>query len=180
MSLCSEREGSSLYYHQPGSIASPLAESGGGAGDSSLAGPGSSSGTGSKPDKLAQPWPVVGCLQWAHDETNVRSLLLHTTITSNPDTNGTEESVLISEVSLFQGLNCMQELFLGKEKMSLLERCPRFRSVLRERTVSLFFTNKVDQLFVFSFMILLLSSLLHSPLVTSLSSFPTSLSRSVG
>ena len=38
------------------------------------------------------------------------------------DTNGTEESVHISEVSLFQGLK--QELFLGKEKVSLLERCP--------------------------------------------------------
>ena len=51
---------------------------------------------------------------------------------SNPDTNGTEESVHISEVSLFQGL-LMQELFLGKEKVSLLERCPHFRGVLRER-----------------------------------------------
>ena len=45
---------------------------------------------------------------------------------SNPDTNGTEESVNISEVSLFQRLNCMQELFFGKEKMSLLVRCPHF------------------------------------------------------
>ena len=27
----------------------------------------------------------------------------------------------------------MQELFLGKEKVSLLERCPHFRGVLRER-----------------------------------------------
>ena len=51
---------------------------------------------------------------------------------SNPDTNGTEESVHISEVSLFQGLNCMQELFLGKEKVSLLERCPHLWGVLRE------------------------------------------------
>jgi hypothetical protein len=39
---------------------------------------------------------------------------------SNPDTNGTEESVHITEVSLFQGLNRMQEQFLG-EKVSLLE-----------------------------------------------------------
>ena len=31
------------------------------------------------------------------------------------------ESVLVSEVSSFQALNCMQELFLGKEKVSLLE-----------------------------------------------------------
>ena len=35
-------------------------------------------------------------------------------------------------MSLFQKLNCMQELFLGKEKVSLLERCPHFRGVLRE------------------------------------------------
>ena len=54
------------------------------------------------------------------------------TVELNLDTNGTEESVHISEVSLFQGLNCMQELFLGEEKVSLLERCPHFRSVLGE------------------------------------------------
>ena len=29
----------------------------------------------------------------------------------------TEKCVHISEVPLFQGLNCMQELFLGKEKV---------------------------------------------------------------
>ena len=46
---------------------------------------------------------------------------------------GTEESVHISELSLFQELNCMQELFLGKEKVSLLGRCLHFRGVLRER-----------------------------------------------
>ena len=34
----------------------------------------------------------------------------------------------ISEV----GLNCMQEQFLGKEKVTLLGRCPHFRGVLRE------------------------------------------------
>ena len=39
------------------------------------------------------------------------------------------ESETISEV---KGLNCIQELFLGKEKVSLLERCPHFRGVLRE------------------------------------------------
>ena len=33
---------------------------------------------------------------------------------SNPDTNGTEESVDISEVTLFQGLNHIQELFVEK------------------------------------------------------------------
>ena len=44
-----------------------------------------------------------------------------------PDTNG--RVTRASEVSLFQGLNCTQELFLGKEEFSLLERCPHFRSV---------------------------------------------------
>ena len=52
---------------------------------------------------------------------------------SNPDTNGAEESVIVSEVSSFQRLKCMQEWYLGWEKVSCLERCPRFRSVLRER-----------------------------------------------
>ena len=50
------------------------------------------------------------------------------------DTIGTEETVLIREVSLFQGLNYMLELRLGKEKLSLflLERCPHFGGVLKE------------------------------------------------
>ena len=46
---------------------------------------------------------------------------------SNMGSIGTEESVLIREVSLFQGLNYMLELHLGKEKVYLLERCPYFR-----------------------------------------------------
>ena len=37
---------------------------------------------------------------------------------SNPDTNGTEESVNISAASLYQGLRCTQELFLGEENVS--------------------------------------------------------------
>ena len=49
---------------------------------------------------------------------------------SNADTNGAEESVLYREVSLFQGLKCMQEWYLGRQKVSLLERCPQFRGVL--------------------------------------------------
>ena len=54
---------------------------------------------------------------------------------SNPDTNGAEESVIVSEVSSFQS---MQEWYLGWEKVSCLERCPQFRSVLiREREVPL-------------------------------------------
>ena len=35
-----------------------------------------------------------------------------------------QESVLISGVSFFQGLNCMQEMFFLREKVPLLERCP--------------------------------------------------------
>ena len=55
---------------------------------------------------------------------------------SNPDTNGAEESVIVSEVSSFQRLICMQEWYLGWEKVSCLERCPQFRSVLIEREVT--------------------------------------------
>ena len=51
----------------------------------------------------------------------------------NPGTNGAGESVVVSEVSSFQRLKCMQEWYLGWEKVSCLERCPRFRSVLIER-----------------------------------------------
>ena len=55
---------------------------------------------------------------------------------SNPDTNGAEESVIVSEVFSFQRLKCMQEwYYLGWEKVSCLERCPQFRSVLIERKV---------------------------------------------
>ena len=49
---------------------------------------------------------------------------------SNPDTNGAEESVVVSEVSSFQRLKCTQEWYLGWEKMSCLERCPQDFSVL--------------------------------------------------
>ena len=48
------------------------------------------------------------------------------------DTSRTEESVLIREVSSFQGLNYTLELRLRKEKLSLLERCPYFRGVLKK------------------------------------------------
>ena len=53
---------------------------------------------------------------------------------SNPDTNGAEESAIVSEACSFQRLKCMQEWYLGSwEKVSCLERCPQFRSVLIER-----------------------------------------------
>ena len=51
---------------------------------------------------------------------------------SNPDTIGPEESVLISEVSLFQGLKSTQSWNLGKKKVSCLEGCPYFRGVIIE------------------------------------------------
>ena len=47
---------------------------------------------------------------------------------SNPDTLGTEESVLISEVSWFQGLKITQTWYLGQQKVSCLSRCPHFRA----------------------------------------------------
>ena len=40
------------------------------------------------------------------------------------DTIGTEESVLIREVSLFQGSNYVLELHWRKEKVSLFQGCP--------------------------------------------------------
>ena len=43
---------------------------------------------------------------------------------SKPDTIGPEESVPIKEVSLFQRLKCTQALYLGREHVSCLERCP--------------------------------------------------------
>ena len=51
---------------------------------------------------------------------------------SNPDTIGPEESVLIREVSSFQGLKSTQTWHLGRKKVSCLERCPYFRGVLIE------------------------------------------------
>ena len=52
---------------------------------------------------------------------------------ANPDTNGAEGSAIVSEVSSFQRLKCMQEWYLGWEKVPCLERCPHFMSILRER-----------------------------------------------
>ena len=42
----------------------------------------------------------------------------------NKDTNGAEER---EGVPSFQRLKCMQEWYLGWEKVSCLERCPQFR-----------------------------------------------------
>ena len=41
-----------------------------------------------------------------------------------PDTNGANQSVIVSEVSSFQRL---KEWYLGWEKVSCLVRCPHFR-----------------------------------------------------
>ena len=61
------------------------------------------------------------------------------------DTIRAEESVLIREVSSFEGL---KELFLGKEKVSLLERCPHFRGVPREgSTVTFTWIEKHSNVF---------------------------------
>ena len=54
---------------------------------------------------------------------------------SIPDTNGAEERVIVSDASSFQRLKCMQEWYLGWEKVSCLRRCPQFR---REREVPLY------------------------------------------
>ena len=48
--------------------------------------------------------------------------LIHTHVQwnlSNPDTNGTDQSVIVSEVSSVQGLKRMQEWYLGWEKAVL-------------------------------------------------------------
>ena len=40
---------------------------------------------------------------------------------------GVGKGVLFREVSSVQRLKCMQEWYLGLEKVSCLERCPQFR-----------------------------------------------------
>ena len=40
---------------------------------------------------------------------------------------GLGKGVLFGEVSSVQRLKCMQEWYLGWEKVSCLERCPQFR-----------------------------------------------------
>ena len=64
---------------------------------------------------------------------------------SNPDTSGTEQSVQISEMSLFLGLLHARTI-LGKEKVSLPERCPHFRSVIRGLSSLLFPPRKAGVL----------------------------------
>ena len=71
----------------------------------------------------------------------VESVVLHTVLyvscsytclqwnLSNPDTNGADESVIVSEVSSFQRLNAYKSGSLGWEKVSCLERCLQFSVV---------------------------------------------------
>ena len=60
---------------------------------------------------------------------------------SNPDTNGAEESVIVSvsEVSSFQRLKCMQ--YLGWEKVSCLERCPQFIDII----ICIYYVQRTSQ-----------------------------------
>ena len=48
---------------------------------------------------------------------------------------GVGKGVLFREVSSVQRLKCMQEWYLGWEKVSCLERCSQFRGVLIERGI---------------------------------------------
>ena len=79
---------------------------------------------------MAEPQPAgKGKMDWLFgtvpvevDRTSVcKYASLHNIYwnSSDPDTNGTEESV-----TYCQWLNCTQEPLLGKEKVFFLERCP--------------------------------------------------------
>ena len=78
---------------------------------------------------------------------------------SDQDTNGAEESVIVSEVSSFQRLKCMQEWYLGWEKVSCLERCKAYTQnlVAQYKSVSLslsdlpIFISSLDSLHNFFF-----------------------------
>ena len=52
-----------------------------------------------------------------------------------------EENILISEVSLFQGLKSTQTWHLGRKNVSCLERCPYFRDVCTIPKTRLTFTR---------------------------------------
>ena len=57
---------------------------------------------------------------------------------------GQEESVHISEVSFISsGVKLHARTVLGERKVSLLERCPHFRGVLKEM-VPLYFLNSLN------------------------------------
>ena len=92
-------------------------------------------------DGLAPP-PSRTAIPCTQDEmrTLMRRYVSQQWNLSNPDTNGAEESVIVSEVSSFQRLKCMQEWYLGWEKVSCLERCPQFRSVNNVYQCSIIFS----------------------------------------
>ena len=52
---------------------------------------------------------------------------------SNPDTNGAEESVIVSTEVNGVDMHARGVLGVGKGVVSCLERCPQFRSVFIER-----------------------------------------------
>ena len=62
---------------------------------------------------------------------------------NNLDTNGAEESVIVSEVSSIQRLKCMQEWYLGWEKVSCLERCPQLGASLNRGNSGLPFQHGI-------------------------------------
>ena len=53
---------------------------------------------------------------------------------SNPDTTGPEESVQISEVSLFQGLKSTQTWYLGEEESVLFREVSLFQGLKSTQT----------------------------------------------
>ena len=91
-------------------------------------------------------WILISNLHQKHRDhtltTHTHTLTLHTLIQwnlSNQDTNGAEESVIVSEVSSFHRLKCMQEWYIlgvGKgalfREVSSVQECPH-RERERER-----------------------------------------------
>ena len=61
---------------------------------------------------------------------------------SNLDTNGAKEVALLVRCPHFQRLKSIW--YLGWQKVSCLERCPQFRSVLLEREVPLITTDQSE------------------------------------
>ena len=83
------------------------------------------------------PFPLKPCTLHSYTEYCIGRLnLICTNIIqwnpSNLDAIGPEESVLISEVSIFRGVKSTQTWYLGMKKVSCLVRCPYFRGILIE------------------------------------------------
>ena len=68
---------------------------------------------------LAEPGPCMST------DFNTKNMYIHVQWNlSNLDTIGREKSVLIREVSLFWRVKHTQAMYLGRENVSCLERCP--------------------------------------------------------